>query len=38
MKFFSAGIGAIIADVIQALYGVLYPSNSDAAAPIEIPK
>ena len=36
--FFSDGIGKIIFDVLQAIYGFLYPSNADAAYPIEIPK
>ncbi len=38
IKFFSEGIGKIIADVARAVYEFLYPSNAPAAHPIEIPK
>lgn len=36
--FFSQGIGKAIADVLWAVYSVLFPANAEAAFPIEIPK
>ncbi|WP_291313874.1 hypothetical protein [Corynebacterium sp. UBA2622] len=38
IKFFSEGIGKVIADVLRTVYEFLYPSNAPAAHPIEIPK
>ena len=37
-KFFGEGIGKLIADFASLLYQLLYPSNAEAAQPIEIPK
>lgn len=37
IEFFSEGIGAIIAQVGEFLYDLLYPSNADAATPVVIP-
>lgn len=31
LEFFSEGIGEVIANILKALYAVLYPANSDAA-------
>ncbi|AKK07267.1 hypothetical protein CMUST_14875 [Corynebacterium mustelae] len=31
LKFFSDGIGAIIANIAKAIYHFLYPANADAA-------
>ncbi|QPK79052.1 hypothetical protein G7Y31_11240 [Corynebacterium lizhenjunii] len=31
INFFSHGIGAVIAQIGQFLYGLLYPSNAEAA-------
>lgn len=38
VQFFSGGIGKVIADVMTALYELLFPANADAATPVEIPK
>lgn len=38
LAFFSDGIGKVIADVLRAIYEVLFPANADAAKPVEIPK
>lgn len=38
VQFFSHGIGAVIADVLRTAYEFLYPSNAEAATPIEIQK
>ncbi|WP_257159920.1 hypothetical protein [Corynebacterium cystitidis] len=37
VAFSSDGIGAILLKVLTALYDVFYPSNAEAATPIEIP-
>lgn len=36
IAFFSDGIGAVIRDVLVALYEILYPANAEAAKPFEI--
>ncbi|WIM70893.1 hypothetical protein [Corynebacterium suedekumii] len=35
--FSSEGIGQVLLQIAQAFYTILYPSNSDAATPVEIP-
>ncbi|WIM67571.1 hypothetical protein QP027_10830 [Corynebacterium breve] len=37
VAFSSNGIGATIKDVFAVLYTIFFPSNSEAAFPIEIP-
>lgn len=37
IDFFSHGIGQIIANVMRVLYGLFYPSNAEAAHPVELP-
>ncbi|MEX3517950.1 hypothetical protein VVR26_10975 [Corynebacterium camporealensis] len=36
IAFSSDGIGAVIRDVLVALYEILYPANAEAAKPFEI--
>ncbi|WP_288833202.1 hypothetical protein [uncultured Corynebacterium sp.] len=38
IKFFSEGVGKVIADFARMLYEILYPANAEPAHPIEIPK
>ena len=38
IDFFSDGIGAIIAQIGDILYALLYPANADPATPVEIPE
>lgn len=37
-QFFSTGVGKTIADVLWAVYTLLFPANAEAARPIEIPR
>ncbi|HJD77794.1 MAG TPA: hypothetical protein K8V93_02155 [Corynebacterium pollutisoli] len=37
IAFSSEGIGAVLLDFAQVIYTFLFPANSDAAHPIEIP-
>lgn len=37
IDFSSDGIGAILAQIGEILYAILYPANADPATPIEIP-
>ncbi|SDS76492.1 hypothetical protein [Corynebacterium timonense] len=37
IRFFSEGIGKVIADVARALYAILYPANAEAAHPVPLP-
>ncbi|WP_169332002.1 hypothetical protein [Corynebacterium caspium] len=36
IEFFSSGIGAVIANIVKALYAVLYPANAEAATPLDL--
>ena len=38
VKFFSEGVGKVIANFVWMLYEILYPANALPARPIEIPK
>ncbi|NLA55676.1 MAG: hypothetical protein GX859_05160 [Corynebacterium humireducens] len=37
IAFSSEGIGAVMLDIAKVIYSLLYPANSDAARPIDIP-
>ncbi|QMV84119.1 hypothetical protein HW450_06920 [Corynebacterium hindlerae] len=37
VDFFTHGIGQIIANVMRVIYSIFYPSNAEAAHPIELP-
>lgn len=32
LEFFSAGVGAMIADFVKVVYALLYPANAEAAS------
>ena len=38
LAFFKDGIGKTILDALMKLYELLYPANSDAATPLELPE
>ncbi|WP_179948286.1 hypothetical protein [Corynebacterium liangguodongii] len=38
VAFSSEGIGKVLFDVLQVIYGLLYPANAEPARPIEIPR
>jgi len=37
IEFSSEGIGAVMLNIAEVIYGFLYPANSEAAYPIDIP-
>ncbi|WJY69039.1 hypothetical protein [Corynebacterium auris] len=38
IRFFSEGIGKVIADAARFLYAIFYPANAEAAHPVPIPE
>ena len=38
LDFYSDGIGALLLQIAEAFYSLLYPANADAATPVIIPE